>query len=42
MMSANISMIEVDDLLEAGATAFLSKPINLETLDGYINAIVKC
>ena len=42
MMSANISMIEVDDLLRAGAMAILSKPIDLAALEGYINSAVKC
>lgn len=41
IMSANISMTEVDGLLKAGAMGFLSKPVNLKVLEGYVNSVVK-
>ena len=41
IMSGRTSMAEVDKLLKAGALAFLSKPVSLEVLAGYVNSIVK-
>jgi DNA-binding NtrC family response regulator len=42
IMSGGTSMAEVDKLLKAGAMAFLSKPVNLKVLEGYVNSIVEC
>ncbi len=41
IMSGYIGMSEIDDLLSAGALAFLSKPINLKTLEDYIDFAFK-
>ena len=41
IMSGYVGMAELDDLLEAGAIAFLSKPVNLTVLEEYINFAIK-
>ena len=40
IMAGYVGVAEMDDLLESGVTAYLSKPINLKVLEGHINDIV--
>ena len=42
IMSGYVSGAEMEELLEAGVMAFLTKPINLEVLEGHINDLVSC
>ena len=41
IMSGYVSMAEIDDLIKAGAKAYLSKPINMKVLEAYIKEIVR-
>ena len=41
IMSGYVGMSEIDDLIKAGAKAYMSKPINLKVLEAYIKDIVR-
>lgn len=41
IMSGYVGIVEIDDLLKAGAEAFLTKPVSLKDLEEYVDHALK-